>query len=82
MKKSHFLTSGVFAFLAFAAANVVAQLSPAGTGVTVHLVVTVEAHKGRETPVVNREDVMVHEGNDRDAVIGWVPAQGHMRCWS
>ena len=28
------------------------------------------------TPVVNREDVMVHEGHDRDAVIDWVPAQG------
>jgi len=40
------------------------------------VVVTVEAHKGGETPVVNREDVMVHEGHDRDAAIDWVPAQG------
>jgi hypothetical protein len=51
MKKSHFLTSAVFAFLAFAAVNAVAQLSSAGTGVPVHVVVTVEAHKGGETPV-------------------------------
>jgi len=45
-------------------------------GVPVHVVVTVEARKGAETPVINREDVMVHEGHDRDGVIDWVPAQG------
>src|ERR1700757_3789579 len=76
MKKSHLLTPAVFAFLAFAAANAVAQLSSAGTGVPVHVVVTVEARKGGETPVINREDVMVHVGHDRDTVIDWVPAQG------
>jgi len=26
--------------------------------------------------VINREDVMVHEGRDRDLVVDWVPAQG------
>lgn len=76
MKKRNFLTLAVFAFLAFAAANAVAQQSSAGTGVPVHVVVTVEARKGGETPVINREDVMVHEGHDRDTVIDWVPAQG------
>lgn len=40
------------------------------------MVVTVEAHHGSDVPVVNREDVMVHEGKDRDLVTGWVPAQG------
>jgi len=65
MKKSRLLTLAVFAFLAFAAANAVAQQPSAGTA-PVHVVVTVEAHKGGETPVVNREDVMVHEGHDRD----------------
>src|SRR5882724_9230262 len=74
MKKSHLLTLAIFAFLAFAAANAVAQQSSAGTA-PVHVVVTVEAHKGGETPVVNREDVMVHEGHDRDAVIDWVPGR-------
>ena len=75
MKRSHLLTLAVFAFLAFAAANAVAQQSSAGAA-PIHVVVTVEVHKSGETPVVNREDVMVHEGHDRDAVIDWVPAQG------
>jgi hypothetical protein len=42
----------------------------------VQIVVTVEAHKGKETLVINREDVMVHEGRDRDPVTDWVPTQG------
>jgi hypothetical protein len=67
MKKS-LLTLAVFAFLAFTAANSVAQQSSAGTA-PVHVVVTVEAQKGGETPVINREDVMVHEGHDRDPVV-------------
>jgi len=75
MKKCHRLTLAVFALLGFAASDSVAQQSSAGTA-TVHVVVTVEAHKRAETPVINREDVMVHEGHDRDPVIDWVPAQG------
>jgi len=39
-------------------------------------VVTVEARHGSEPPVLNREDVMVYEGHDRDPVTDWVPAQG------
>jgi hypothetical protein len=69
--KNHLLT---FAILALALANPArAQQS---SGVPVHIVVTVEAHKGKEPPVINREDVMVHEGRDRDPVVDWVPAQG------
>lgn len=64
------------AFLAFAlCASALAQQT-AGNGIPAHLTVTVEAHKGSEVPVVNREDVMVYEGHDRDAVTDWVPAQG------
>ena len=76
MKKNRFLTLAVFAFLAFAAANAVAQQTPPATGVPVHIVVTVEPRKGAETPMIYKEDVMVHEGHDRDEVIDWVPAQG------
>jgi hypothetical protein len=72
MKKNHLLTLAVFA-LAIADAGLRAQQS---SGVPVHIVVTVEARKGEETPVINREDVMVHEGHDRDQVIEWVPARG------
>jgi hypothetical protein len=40
------------------------------------VVVTVEPHKGTEVPIVNKEDVMVYQGHDRDSVVDWVPAQG------
>src|SRR5215469_15074721 len=73
---NRFLTLAVFAFFSLTAANAVAQQTPPETGVPVQIVVTVEVHKGREIPVINREDVMVHEGHDRDAVTNWVPAQG------
>jgi hypothetical protein len=46
------------------------------TGAPVHMVVTVEARHGTTPPEITREDVMVHEGHDRDAVTDWVPAQG------
>jgi len=52
-----------------------AQAAPAG-GIPVHTVVTVESHHGSNPPVIQREDVMVYEGKDRDAVTEWVPAQG------
>ena len=45
-------------------------------GVPAHMVVTVEPHHGSEVPPVNREDVMVYEGKDRDPVTEWIPAQG------
>jgi hypothetical protein len=72
MMKNHLLTFAVFA-LAIAKPTARAQQS---SGVPVHVVVTVEARKGQETPVINREDVMVHEGHDRVEVIDWIPAQG------
>jgi len=49
---------------------------PPANGVPVHTLVTVEARHGSEPPVINREDVMVYEGHDRDSVTEWVPAQG------
>lgn len=45
-------------------------------GVPAHMVVTVEPHHGSAVPAVNREDVMVYEGKDRDKVTEWIPAQG------
>lgn len=53
-----------------------AQQASTTEGVPAHMVVTVEAHHGSNVPVINREDVMVHEGHDRDKVIDWIPAQG------
>jgi hypothetical protein len=72
MKKNRQFRLAVFA-VAIIVAGAQAQ-QPAG--VPVHVVVTVEAHKGKELPVISREDVMVHEGRERDPVVDWVPAQG------
>ena len=78
MKKNHFLLNlsvGIMVGIA-CAGTVAAQRGGDANGVPVHMVVTVEAHKGSDVPVVNREDVMVHEGKERDTVTDWTPAQG------
>jgi hypothetical protein len=56
--------------------HAVAQQSPNTSGAPVHMIVTVEPHKGSEVPSVTREDVMVYEGKNRDQVTEWIPAQG------
>ena len=53
-----------------------AQQSANANGAPARMIVTVEAKKGSEMPVVNREDVMVFEGKTRDQVTEWIPAQG------
>ncbi|MFZ0285187.1 MAG: vWA domain-containing protein [Terriglobales bacterium] len=57
-------------------AAAVPQERASSTATPVNMVVTVEARHGYDTPVVNREDVMVYEGHDRDKVTDWIPAQG------
>ncbi len=53
-----------------------AQQPSPGT-VPVSTVVSVEARHGKDVPVVNREDVRVFQGKDRDQVTNWVPLQGN-----
>lgn len=53
-----------------------AAQQPTANGVPAHMVVTVEPHHGSDVANVNREDVMVFEGKDRDTVTEWVPALG------
>ena len=72
MKKNRQFTLAVFVL----AITVVGARAQQSAGVPVHVVVTVEAHKGKESPLINREDVKVHAGRDRDPVVDWVPAQG------
>jgi len=77
MTQKHFLTTAIMGLVCWAySGSAVAQQASAANGVPAHLVVTVEAKKGSEIPAINREDVMVFEGRDRDKVIDWVPAQG------
>jgi hypothetical protein len=52
-----------------------AQTQSAG-GVPAHVVVTVEPKHGANAPPVNKDDVMVYEGHDRDTVTDWIPLQG------
>ena len=56
--------------------SVMAQETPTTNGVSVQMLVTVEAVHGSDVPIINREDVMAREGHDRDKVTDWVPAQG------
>ena len=77
MSKKSFFTAVAVALVPgmLAAGTCWAQQAPP-EGVPTHLVVTAEPHKGSEVPAINRDDVMVYEGKDRDQVIDWVPAQG------
>lgn len=38
--------------------------------------ISLEAHHGTKIPAINREDIMVYEGHDRDKVTGMVPLVG------
>jgi hypothetical protein len=75
MKLSRVLVATIFVLLA-CGASAWAQQAPAAGGTPAHLLVTVEPRKGTDVPVVNREDVLVFEGRDRDVVTDWTPAQG------
>jgi len=55
---------------------VMAQQAPVNGGIPTHLVVTVEAHHGSNVAEINRDEVMVYEGHDRDTVTEWIPAAG------
>jgi hypothetical protein len=77
MKTGRILTA-IVGLLVFVSANgsVSAQEAPANGGVSAHMLVTAEAHHGSEVPPVNRDDVMVYEGKNRDTVTEWIPATG------
>jgi len=74
MKISGYLCNAVLGLMVCASATVL--VSAQDTGVPTHLLVTVEARRGKDVPDVTRNDVMVYEGRDRDPVTDWVPAQG------
>jgi hypothetical protein len=78
MNKRRFVVSAILGLSVWASVvgRLAAQEAPATNGPSVHMLVTVEAVHGSDLPVINREDVMVHEGRDRDKVTDWVPAQG------
>jgi hypothetical protein len=77
--KKHFLTveSLVVIIVLLSGVRVAtAQQVPSAAEVTANLTVTVEARHGSNIPDIQRDDVMVYEGRDRDRVTGWLPLQG------
>ena len=77
MKKDRLIAAAVIGLmLCLCAVGITRAQEPAGSGVPAHLLVTVEPRHGSNVPVINREDVMVFEGHDRDTVTEWTPAQG------
>ena len=67
---------GILMVLACAAVGSQAQQTHSAGGIPVQLLVTVEPKHGSSVPEIKREDVMVFEGRDRDAVTDWIPASG------
>ena len=49
--------------------------APAGT-ISVHMVVTVEAHHGTEVPEIKQQDVTVRQGKERAQVTDWIALRG------
>jgi hypothetical protein len=78
MRKSNLPSLTLFLFL-FALPSLdcaAAQQVPSTGGIPVHILVTLEPKHGSNVPVITRDDVMVHQGKDRDQVTDWTPAQG------
>jgi hypothetical protein len=78
VKKHRFVQEALVAIvaLAFGAPPISSQQGTSPPGVPAHMVVTVEPRHGSNVPVINREDVMVYDGHDRQQVTDWVPLQG------
>jgi len=66
--------AGLLAAVAISAGAVSARPKETVAGVPVRMVVSVENRHGAAIPVLNRADVVVTEGHDRDMVMDWVPA--------
>jgi hypothetical protein len=77
MTKRYFALEIILTMAVLAISNIplVGQQAPS-SGTPVHMVVTVESHHGTNVPAINREDIMVYEGHDRDQVTDWLPLQG------
>lgn len=77
--KKHFLMFVSLIAIAVLLAGVqmaTAQQAPSTAEGTANLLVTVEARHGANVPEIQRDDVMVYEGRDRDRVTGWLPLRG------
>jgi hypothetical protein len=79
MNKTRFLLNVVagLAVTALGAVSLSAQIAPdEAKGPSAQMVVTEQAGQNSNPPAVSRDDVVVFQGQQRDKVTGWVPAQG------
>ena len=76
--KSAFISLGFTIVLAaaFAPGHALRAQLGGATGVSTHLVVTVEARHGKDVPVIHREDVMAYQHKESAKVTDWLPLQG------
>jgi hypothetical protein len=77
MKKTFFVLTLGCLMLCPAAFAAQAQEMPTSNPTTAHMIVSVEAKHGSNVPTLQREDVMVYEGHERDQVVDWTPARGN-----
>src|SRR5579864_8824574 len=76
MNRFHWVLTGLLGVTFWMyAGNCWAQQSPESSA-PAHMIVTAEPKHGNNAPTINREDVKVFEGRDRDTVTDWIPAQG------
>ena len=75
MKQRQIFLAAALAGTLWAAGLAYAQAAPEA-GTAVHLTVTAEPKHGNDVPVIQKNEVMVYEGKDRDQVVDWIPAQG------
>lgn len=69
-------TSWLIVFCIVAPMFAFAQDAATSRGPAVQIVVTPEVKHGADTPTIERDEVFVYEGKDRDQVTQWIPATG------
>jgi hypothetical protein len=76
--KQHLCIAAIFAWAVFLSCTgpVWAQEPQPSSDAPAHMIVTVEPKHGNNPPEINKSEVMVYEGHDRDTVTDWIPAQG------
>src|SRR5579864_6208405 len=76
--KQHLFIAAIFAWAVYLSCigPVWAQEPQPSSGAAAHMIVTVEPKHGNNPPEINKSEVMVYEGHDRDTVTDWIPAQG------
>jgi hypothetical protein len=76
--KQHLCIAAIFAGAVFVSStgSMWAQEPQPSSGAPPHMIVTVEPKHGNNPPEINKSEVMVYEGHDRDTVTDWIPAQG------